>query len=322
MTMPDRRLFRCCALALVATAAVAACGRSVPDDAAAPRAAGSGFPVTVTSSAGSVTIEHPPQRIVALTDAGFENVLAFGEQPVAASVKYLDALPYLADHRNDKAIDPSLGDYMTVGVEVEAVAAHKPDLIIAPAWVNLMKFKDQLSRIAPTLFFDALGSAPDWREGVEQVGAALGKSGRAKELVAAAEEKYRALASRHPGLARTTYSFGLARSGAVTLGTGGAVLRLSGLKPAADQEEVERTRKVTTYSAETVTDIDGRVVLLMARPQAERSVFEAMPVWSAIAPRVVWLSDAQGEAINNAGYLGKAWLPGSLDAELGRVAQG
>lgn len=56
-------------------------------------------------------------------------------------------------------------------------------------------------------------------------------------------------------------------------------------------------------------------VAFMRSPRDAAAQLEASPSWHGNLPeRVVWLSDAQGEAINNAGILGKAWLPQAMDA--------
>ena len=75
-----------------------------------------------------------------------------------------------------------------------------------------------------------------------------------------------------------------------------------------------------TYSGETAGDVDGEAVLLMPSPRDSIANLEQSPFWeSNLKSRVVWLSDAQGEAINNAGVLGKTWLPGNLGTALGQL---
>src|SRR5688572_14716631 len=82
---------------------------------------------TIEHSMGSTTIIGTPERVVILTNEGTEALLALGVTPVGA-VKSFTGDPWY-DHIADQ-----LKDTQVVGVEsevnVEAIAALKPDLII------------------------------------------------------------------------------------------------------------------------------------------------------------------------------------------------
>lgn len=292
-----------------------------PDADGSPAASGS-YPVTVSTESGDVIIESAPERIVTLGNPAFENVVALGSHPVAASVTNIDKLPYLADYVGNEALDESLADIYAGQVNFERMLAVEPDLIIAPAWPVFTEpaTLERLRTIAPTLIFDMQDADNDWRVGVQQVADALGKSEQGGELITSAVDEFTGVAESNPGLAKRPYSFGLYYKEQISLGSGGNILRLFGMKPAEDQAAVESTGTPVTYSGETAGDVDGEAVLLMPSPRDSIANLEQSPFWeSNLKSRVVWLSDAQGEAINNAGVLGKTWLPGNLGTALGQL---
>ena len=299
--------------ALVLT--VAGCSSNSTEDTPENAAASGSYPLTVSTESGDVTIAGAPERIVTLGNPAFENVVALGSRPAASSVTNVENLPYLAPYAGNEEIDDSLADIYAGQINFERLIEVGPDLIVAPAWPAIIEpaTLDRLRKIAPTLIFDTQDADTDWRVGVQQVADALGKSEAGKQLIDSAVDKYSSIGSEYPDLAQRSYSFGLYYKDAISLGSGGNILRLFGLTPAEDQASVENSGAKVSYSGETVGDVDGDAVLLMPFPQDSIASLENSPFWkSNLQPRVIWLSDAQGEAINNAGILGKAWLPENL----------
>jgi iron complex transport system substrate-binding protein len=135
---------------------------------------------TVEHSMGSTTIKGTPKRVVILTNEGTEALLAMGVTPVGA-VKSFTGDPWY-DHIADQ-----LKDTQVVGVEsevnVEAIAALKPDLIIGNK-MRQEKIYDQLNAIAPTVFAETLRG--DWKVNFELYAKALNKEEKGKEVL----EKY------------------------------------------------------------------------------------------------------------------------------------
>ncbi|MBY0145776.1 ABC transporter substrate-binding protein [Neobacillus niacini] len=135
---------------------------------------------TVEHSMGSTTIKGTPKRVVILTNEGTEALLAMGVTPVGA-VKSFTGDPWY-DHIADQ-----LKDTQVVGVEsevnVEAIAALKPDLIIGNK-MRQEKIYDQLKAIAPTVFAETLRG--DWKVNFELYAKALNKEEKGKEVL----EKY------------------------------------------------------------------------------------------------------------------------------------
>jgi iron complex transport system substrate-binding protein len=132
---------------------------------------------TIEHSMGSTTIKGTPKRVVILTNEGTEALLALGVTPVGA-VKSFTGDPWY-DHIADQ-----LKDTEVVGVEsevnVEAIAALKPDLIIGNK-MRQEKIYDQLNAIAPTVFAETLRG--DWKVNFELYAKALNQEEKGKEVL-------------------------------------------------------------------------------------------------------------------------------------------
>ncbi|MDR7078982.1 iron complex transport system substrate-binding protein [Neobacillus niacini] len=133
---------------------------------------------TIEHAMGSTTIKGTPERVVILTNEGTEALLAMGVTPVGA-VKSFTGDPWY-DH-----IASQLKDTQVVGVEsevnVEAIAALKPDLIIGNK-MRQEKIYDQLNSIAPTVFAETLRG--DWKTNFTLYSQALNKEEEGKQILA------------------------------------------------------------------------------------------------------------------------------------------
>lgn len=133
---------------------------------------------TVEHAMGTATLKKTPERVVILTNEGTEALLALGVKPVGA-VQSWTGDPWYEHIKGD------MKDAKVVGVEsqvnVEAVAALKPDLIIG----NKMRQEaiyEQLNAIAPTVFAETLRG--DWKQNFELYAKAVNKEEKGKEVLA------------------------------------------------------------------------------------------------------------------------------------------
>jgi len=128
---------------------------------------------------GTTPIDKTPEKVVILTSEGTEALLELGVTPIGA-VK-----PTTQDNFYDHVAD-KLKDVKIVGTElevnVEAIAALKPDLIIGNK-MRHEKIYDQLNSIAPTVFAETLRG--NWKENFELYAKALNKEEKGKEVIAA-----------------------------------------------------------------------------------------------------------------------------------------
>lgn len=138
---------------------------------------------TVEHAMGSTTLEKTPEKIVILTSEGTEALIELGITPVGAVKPTTQDTFY--DHVADK-----LKDVKIVGTElevnVEAIAALKPDLIIGNK-MRQEQIYDQLNAIAPTVFAETLRG--NWKENFELYAKAVNKAEKGNEVIAAYDSR-------------------------------------------------------------------------------------------------------------------------------------
>lgn len=157
------------------------------------------FPVVIEHKFGRTEISEPPERVVTLGYSEQDVVLALGVKPVAVR-EWFGEQPY--------AVWPwaqaELGDAtptvlnMPFGeLNYEAIAALRPDLIIATHSGITADEYTVLAQIAPTLAqsgnFDDFGMP--WQEQTRVIGRALGRSAEAEALIADVEAQIAAAAN-------------------------------------------------------------------------------------------------------------------------------
>ena len=191
---------------------LAACGSSGDDDDAA--ASGSGdtpagetgraFPVTVEHRYGKTTVEAAPERIVTVGLTEQDVLLALGVVPVATTEwfgEFPGAIwPWAQDALDELDAEPPavVGD--ATAVNVEAIAAQDPDLILALYSGVTQEEYDQLSAIAPTVAQpeEYVDYGIPWDEMTRTVGQVVGKAAAADALVADVEADFAEAREAHP----------------------------------------------------------------------------------------------------------------------------
>lgn len=179
---------------------VSACS-SGSSDGAPPSATtpAAGFPVTIPTAFGDLTVDSAPQRVVALGWGDAETALALGVQPVGAS----DWLAFggegvgpWATGRYDSAPE-IIG---TLEPSYEAIAALAPDLILDVKSSGDADRHETLAAIAPTLGIPegAQSYLTPQRDHVEMIAAALGRSAQGQDLLDGVEAAFAAAAAAHP----------------------------------------------------------------------------------------------------------------------------
>lgn len=200
---PLRRLAAVLAGALL----LAACGSSGDDDdaaAAEDETAGRAFPVTVEHRYGETTVGAAPERIVTVGLTEQDALLALGVVPVATTEwfgEYPGAIwPWAQDALDELGAEPpaSVGD--ATAVNVEAVAAQDPDLILALYSGVTEEEYEQLSAIAPTVAQpeEYVDYGIPWDEMTRTVGQVVGKAAAADALVAGVDAQFAEAREAHP----------------------------------------------------------------------------------------------------------------------------
>lgn len=162
--------------------------------------AGAGFPATVSTKFGDVTVKAKPQRVVALGWGDAEDALQLGVQPVGAS----DWLGFGGD-----GVGPWLKGAYTKAPEIigtlepsyEKIAALKPDLILDVKSSGDAARYQRLSSIAPTIGVpqggDAYLASP--KDQLTMIATALGEKAKGEQLLKDVDATFAAASSAHPG---------------------------------------------------------------------------------------------------------------------------
>lgn len=206
---PFRHVVRTVATCAALLLALTACGSGDADESAdAVR--------TVDHAFGTTTLTGAPQRIVTLGWVESDIVTALGLEPVGMSAfpfSESGVSPWLEPKLSGK---PELFGTARAGAEasplsVEEIVGAAPDLIIATTFVDLDRFYDQLSDIAPVLGpADRDYSKTTWQDQVRTIGRALDRADRAEQLVADTERLVTDAAAQLPELSGRSYTLSLA----------------------------------------------------------------------------------------------------------------
>lgn len=187
------------ALAACSSGGTASEGASSAATGTASGSAGAGFPATVQTKFGDVTIQSAPQRVVALGWGDAETALALGVQPVGAS----DWLGF-----GGEGVGPwAKGLYTTAPTIIEtlepsyeAIAALRPDLILDTKSSGDQARYERLSQIAPTVGVPTGGDSylTTTSQQVELVSTALGKQAEGQQLLEGLRAGFEQAAADHP----------------------------------------------------------------------------------------------------------------------------
>ncbi|GAB3318104.1 iron-siderophore ABC transporter substrate-binding protein [Geodermatophilus aquaeductus] len=211
---------------LALSGGLTACGGSEDEgsaSAAETSSSSSGFPVSIENRFGTTEIPEEPQRVVTVGFNDQDFVLALGVTPVGERELLGD---YDATTRPWAQELLPAEDIPTVGgeeIDLEAVAALEPDLIVGVYSFMDETVYEQLSGIAPTLAQTdeyADGATP-WQEQTLLIGQALGREDEAQELVDDVEGRFHQAVEDNPGFADTSIAVDLTGvgSGHYLLGT-------------------------------------------------------------------------------------------------------
>ncbi|CAL9373567.1 hypothetical protein SUDANB121_00922 [Nocardiopsis dassonvillei] len=190
---------------------LAACGGQATDGSSAPSGGtAEGYPVTVETLFGDVTVEDRPENVVATGWSDAETALALGVQPVGVADWQGYGSPGVGPWAAD-LFDSEPAQLATLEPNLEEIATLEPDVILDTRSDNSQERHDLLSPLAPVV-----GPPPGvevtygttWQEQTRQVAAVLGEGERGEELIAELEEEFATLRAENPGFADLTIAVG------------------------------------------------------------------------------------------------------------------
>lgn len=191
-----------CALALAACGSDDDRASSGAAEASTPTAEPGAFPAKIAHRYGTTTIPAEPERVVIAGLREQDAALALGVVPVATTEWYGKhpgaVFPWARQALGD-AKPPTVLSYED-GLQVEKIAAQRPDVIIAVYSGMTKKEYGQLSKLAPVVAQPKgqVDYGSSWQEETLMTGRALGRPARAQELVDEAQKQITAAAKAHP----------------------------------------------------------------------------------------------------------------------------
>ncbi|MGW6062061.1 iron-siderophore ABC transporter substrate-binding protein [Streptomyces sp. NPDC055189] len=194
--------------AAVSLLGLSACGTADTDNGGNSDKGGQSgaFPMTIKHALGTSTIPEKPKRVATVNWANDEVPLALGVVPVGmAKANFGDddgdgVLPWTEKRLKElKADTPVLFDE-TDGIDFEAVADTRPDVILASYSGLTKKDYATLSEIAPVVAYPDAPWATPWREIIRQNSKAIGLAPQGEKLVKGIESDIRESVAKYPQL--------------------------------------------------------------------------------------------------------------------------
>ncbi|MGY2080498.1 iron-siderophore ABC transporter substrate-binding protein [Modestobacter sp. SYSU DS0657] len=327
--MPRRPVRRAAVLVAGFTAVLglAACGGSEEAETAA--AAGSSpsseaFPVSIENKFGTTEIPDEPERVVTVGFNDQDFVLALGVTPVGVRENLGE---YDATQRPWAQEQLGGAELPTVGgaeIDVEAVAALDPDLIVGVYSYMDQAVYDQLSGIAPTLAQtdEYPDGATPWQQQTLLTGQALGREEQAQELVEEVEGRFEQAISDNPGFAGTSIAVDL-----TGVGSGHYLLGQDDLRTQFFSDLGFAVPETSTdVSQERLDLLDAEVLVLNGYTSEDTAAEPLLAALSVVTEdRAVHLGPYSGELSAALGYgspLSLPWLLDRVEPALAAAADG
>jgi iron complex transport system substrate-binding protein len=197
--------------ALAALTVLVGCGSTEAGEGDGDAAAsGDGaFPVSIEHTFGTTTIEQQPERVVVLGWSAQDVVYSLGVVPVG--------MPSFSYGGGDDGVLPWDDEYFDAaettlldtadGPPLEAIAALRPDVVLAPYEGFDAATYEDLSKIAPTVAYPGEAWTTPWDEQTRIIGQALGKSAEAEKLIDDTNAAVQQIADEHPEFADLTFAY-------------------------------------------------------------------------------------------------------------------
>lgn len=288
---------------------VSACGGG-SDEAESSAAAGEGFPRTVETLSGPVTIKAKPERVVALTVAAAEALSALGTTPIAIAADPATVttnFPWLPPELSDLATDL---EGQRFAPNVEAIAALRPDLIVAPTVAVRGKpdMAEKLSAIAPLITPNVDAGNVDWTQRLKSTADALNETEEADRIIDEIKNKYAAVGSEVPGIDTKTYQW-VAFNGTQFQFGNGSLFELFGLKAGPLQDN---TQNGSPLSVEETGQLSADLLAVFPRADKNRTQLEENPLFQGLPSvkngSMYMASLATANALNSPGPLSLDWF--------------
>lgn len=307
---------------------LAGCAGTPAEGSGTADAADGAFPVTIESALGDAVIESAPQRVVTIGWGTADTAIALGTTPVGVEAASWggDAdlqFPWVADAV--EAAGDELPEVFNVypEVDIEAILALEPDLVLAPQSGLSAEDFATLSEIAPTVAYPGDPWATAWDDQIEIIGKALGKSAEATGLIEDITTTLADAAAANPEFADLSYAYVYAAvPGELSFYVAGdaRVDVISGLGLTLDETVAQTpvtpgtfTSVVGLEQADLLDDVD--VLFTWFNDEANQAEIEAQPLFAQIpaVQRGSYLPNVDNQLAMASGLVTPLTVPWALD---------
>ncbi|MFD0051858.1 iron-siderophore ABC transporter substrate-binding protein [Actinomycetes bacterium NPDC127524] len=198
------------ALAIMAVFALAGCssqsskGEKEEKESATSKDSNSKYPIRIKNAFGETVIKSKPKRIVTIQWANQDVALALGVVPVgfsAANYGVQDKsglLPWTKEKLNELGTKNPNIFHDTDGLDFEAIADAKPDVILA-AYSGITKEDyETLSQIAPVVAYPTAPWTTTWRDQIKYNSMGMGMEKEGNKLIADTENLIQDKIKKYP----------------------------------------------------------------------------------------------------------------------------
>lgn len=176
----------------------------------ATAAAKATFPATVEHRYGTTTVDAAPKRIVTVGSTEQDVILALGQKPVGVTEWYGDQ-PYATWPWARAALGDSRPTVLRAddGINIEAVAKLRPDLIVGTNSGMEKGMYEKLSKLAPTVPGPKGGTLyfSPWDVQTQLIADALGMHDQGAAVIAGVKRKFADALAAHPEFEGKTVTF-------------------------------------------------------------------------------------------------------------------
>lgn len=314
------------ALATLAVGLLAACGAKDTSSSTESQANNSSDSISIQHAFGTTTIPANVTRIATVNWSNQDVPLALGIMPVGfagqtwAVEDGSKMLPWTKAAVEKLGQTPTLFDE-TDGIDFEAVAATKPEVILA-AYSGLTKEDyDKLSRIAPTVAYPKIAWGTPWREYILINATAISKADEGKTLVSDIEKQIADEVAKYPNIAGKRAAFvnldaaDMSKiSFYTTTDPRAAFLSDLGLttppsvKKGSEEDPTSFYKQLSAENVDQLSDVD---IIITYAKESDLATFQADPLLGTIPAikngAVVFLGESALAASANPGPLSTPW---------------
>lgn len=171
------------------------------------------YPIKIDHAYGTTIIEEKPERVATVSWGNEEVPLALGVVPVGMTfASWGDdnddgVLPWVDARLKELGAETPVLFKQDDGIDFEAVASTKPDVILAPYSGLSQEDYDTLSEIAPVVSFPDAPWVTGWRDSIKMSAAGLGMVAEGDALIAELEAKIKNTVAQYPKLADQSVMF-------------------------------------------------------------------------------------------------------------------